>query len=257
MKKIFFCTITLLCMSATTTVSFAASADSAADKASVRVALVGSVEWQSRYVWRGLALGGNAPTLEPGAALHYKGLSLNVWGAYSLNDGAYQELDWTLAYTLLDKALTLQVTDYTNPRLDGNYHYFDFAAHTTPHVLEAGVLLGIPKTNLKVSAFVNFFGNDARTATGNLCYSSYVELSYATCLKCLKADLSFAAGAALNGKENYSFYGNDGMQVVNVSAEMRRKLQLSSALALPVYLRLVANPCANKLHCLLGTIVEF
>lgn len=241
-------------------VSLSDTAASQSDTAAARQSgwsLSCSVELQSRYVWRGQALGGNAPALEPVATLAFKGLSLGVWGAYSLGAEAYQELDWTLAYAVVPDLLTVQVTDYANPQLHAGYHYFDYAAPTTPHLLEGGLLLSVPKTDLSLGAFVNFFGNDARRQDGTLNYSIYVEMAYALQSQCLQSDFSFAVGAALNGEEGYSFYGNDGFSVVNVSAEARRAFRLSPSLSLPLYLRLVANPCAGKLHCLMGTVVAF
>lgn len=216
-----------------------------------------AMELQSRYVWRGQALGGAAPIIAPAATLTFKGLSLGVWGTYSLGAEVYQELDWTLAYALWPEVLTLQLTDYSTPQMGGEYHYFDYAAHTTPHLLEGGLLISVPQTALSVSAFVNFFGADARRADGTLNYSIYVETAYALQSKCVQSQFSFAVGAAVNGEEGHSFYGNDGFSIVNVSVEARRALPLSSTLRLPLYVRLVANPCAGKLHCLAGTLVEF
>lgn len=215
-----------------------------------------SANFESRYVWRGQPLGLNTPTIEPGASLGFKGFALDVWGAFSLNSSEYQELDWTLSWTSSNEVVKLMVTDYAFPTLGVLYHYFDYAAATTPHVLEAGVIFNVPKTNLSLSVYSNFYGNNARNDDGTLVYSTYVELGYAYEWMNGGTTFDFGLGCALNGKENHSFYGNDGFGVVNVSVGATKYLEITSSFKVPVFGRLIANPVSNKLFLVCGTTIE-
>lgn len=208
---------------------------------------------QSRYVWRGQPLGGEGLSLQPGASVAWNGLQLGVWGAYNIGISEYQELDFTLSYTFLDEMLTLQVTDYSFPVLWGGYRYFDYAAN---HVMEAGVLFSVPKTNLGIGIYTNFYGADATTMEGDLVYSTYAELTYTQPWEAQHTEFDFAVGAALNGKQGYSFYGNDGFGLVNISIGATRTLEVSPSLKLPVYGRLIANPVADKMFLVCGTRIE-
>lgn len=215
-----------------------------------------SADLQSRYVWRGQALGGNAPCLQPAATISWKGLSLDLWGSYSLNSTEYQELDWTLSYTMLDEMIRLQVTDYAFPDLTSFHRYFDYKQNTTGHVLEAGLLFNVPKTHLSASIFTNFYGADAHTADGNLVYSTYAELGYEWNCEKIGTDFNFALGCALNGKTGFSFYGNDGFDVVNISVMATRTLNLTPTFSMPVYAQAIANPAANKMFLVCGAHID-
>lgn len=208
---------------------------------------------QSRYIWRGQPLGGEGLSLQPGATLSWNGLSLGVWGAYNMSMSQYQELDFCLSYTFLDEMLTLQLTDYSFPVLSSAYHYFDYPNN---HVIEAGLLFNIPKTNLSLALFTNIFGADAVNSNGDNVFSTYLEASYKTTWEAQQTDFDFAVGAALNGEAGYSFYGNDGFGIVNISVGATKSLEITPTLKLPVYGRIIANPVANKMFLVCGTTIE-
>lgn len=215
-----------------------------------------SATLESRYVWRGQALGLNSPCIEPGATLGYKGFALDVWGAFSLNAVEYQELDWTLSWTSRDEMIKLMVTDYAFPTFFGTFRYFDFKQNTTSHVMEAGLTFAIPKTDLALSLYSNFYGADARDINGDMVYSTYLELAYNLAWEAKNAEFDFAVGCALNGKSGYSFYGNDGFGVVNIAVGATKNLSISPSLTLPVFGRVIANPVANQMFLVCGTSIE-
>lgn len=240
MKKNIFLVFMLLCMgSSFAQVSFNVSAD-----------------LQSRYVWRGQALGGNAPCIEPGANISYKGLSFGVWGAYSLNSTEYQELDWSLSYSFLDEMFTIMVTDYSFPSYSSAFHYFNYDANTTNHVIEGGLVFKVPSTHLSLSLYTNLYGADARTIDDELVYSTYTELAYE--LECSKINttFNFVAGCAINGKEDYSFYGNDGLGIVNLGITATHALEITPSFSLPIYAQVIANPVDNKMYFVGGAHIE-
>jgi len=71
-----------------------------------------STDFQSRYIWRGQALGKNAPSIQPGVKYNWKGLSVGAWGAFSTSELNSQELDLYVSYTFLKDIFTVIVTDY-------------------------------------------------------------------------------------------------------------------------------------------------
>ena len=42
----------------------------------------------SRYIWRGIDLGGNTPSIQPTLEFSTGGFAVGFWGAYSLSDPA-------------------------------------------------------------------------------------------------------------------------------------------------------------------------
>lgn len=212
-----------------------------------------AVDLQSRYVWRGQPLGMEGPSLQPGATVSYGGLSLDVWGAYNIGIYDYQELDWTLAYTFLDDAVTIMVTDYAFPMLSSAYRYFDYANN---HVLEAGIKFSVPNSNFSLGVYSNFYGADARNLDGSMVYSTYAEVGYTLPWESQHTDFDFTVGAALNGKDGYSFYGNDGFDFVNVAVGATKVLEVTPSFKPVCYGRVIANPVANKMFLVCGATIE-
>lgn len=216
------------------------------------LAVTFNTDFQSRYVWRGQPLGGTAPAIEPAASVSWKGLSFGVWSAFSLSHDPYQEIDWTLSYAFWKNHITLMVTDYSFPTYQDDFRYFDYRPDYTTHVLEGGFQLTVPKTDLALSVYTNFYGNDAKKANGSLVYSTYCEAKYNLTVKKWRTAVDFTCGIALNGKEN-GFYGNDGFGCVNVAVGATKKFIIKSSFVLPVYMRVIANPVADKLYFVAGT----
>lgn len=93
-----------------------------------------SVEFMSKYVWRGLEYG-TAPVTAPMIVYGYKGFNVFVMGAYAF-DGSHQEVDYGLSYTI--KGFTLGVSDYYYPTEVGGYdHFFEYRPNKTNHSIEA------------------------------------------------------------------------------------------------------------------------
>lgn len=61
----------------------------------------------SHYMWRALRLSDTA-VFEPSATVEYKGLSANVWGNFDFDQGKFNEVDLTLAYTRTFSKLTME-----------------------------------------------------------------------------------------------------------------------------------------------------
>jgi hypothetical protein len=208
---------------------------------------------QSRYVWRGLALGGSSPSVQPSVTYSYKGLNVGAWGSFSLCNPQYQELDLSLSYNIKN-IITFLVTDYDNPRYDKEFHYFNYDKDSTQHVFEGGVILNVPKTDISLGVYTNLYGNDKKKDNGDIVYSTYAEIKYKYEIKKLNTIMDFACGFALNGQDE-GFYNNDGFSCVNLALGFTKQIAISNNLSLPIYTRLIANPNDNKLYLVCGTTI--
>ena len=75
-------------------------------------------DFVSRYIWRGLDLGG--VSFQPTLGLDWKGLSLSAWGSVGISNPAdTKEFDLTLSYTI--GGFNIGVTDYWLPHIPLEY----------------------------------------------------------------------------------------------------------------------------------------
>ena len=227
----------------------------------------------SRYIWRGAQFGGNSPSLQPCITANYKKLEIGTWGAYSIGNNNYQEIDLFLQYSFLKDKISIIVTDYFFPTDTGSYKYFDYKNKTTGHILESGLIFNLSKkTPLKFSAFVNFYGADyARigdnpadtknfnTKTG-IQYSNYFELSYEKTTTD-DIDLNFFLGFTLSNPKHADatkgyigekgFYGT-GPGVINIGITAKKSLKITNDYSLPLTASFITNPQAEKVFLIFG-----
>lgn len=70
------------------------------------------VDIHSRYIWRGIQLGGNSASAQPWVDFSSGAFYIGAWGAYNLGGtGTGNEADLYLGYSFSD-ALSITVTDY-------------------------------------------------------------------------------------------------------------------------------------------------
>lgn len=220
-----------------------------------------SLDFQSRYVWRGLLLGGSSPSLQPGMSYTIEGFSIGAWGAFSCNQLTAQELDLSLSYTFLKDMFTVMVTDYCFPNeANADFNYFNYDKNKTSHLFEAGLSFnGLEKVPVSASVYVNFYGADAKTKNGNNMYSSYAEIAYSPSIEKLGVDLSVFVGAALNGQKYttvidgmdipvYGFYGNKNFSVINMGLTGTKTISINDNLSMPCTAGLLFNPNAKKAY---------
>jgi hypothetical protein len=217
-------------------------------------------------VWRGLLLGGSAPSLQPGFNFSWEGFSVGTWGAFSDNALTIQELDLYVSYTFWKEMFTVSVYDYCFPNeANADFKYFDYRNASTSHLFEAGIKYnGIEKIPISAAFYMNFYGADAKNKRGNNLLSSYAEIAYNPTIKKIGVNLSLFVGAALNGQsymtndsvegplEHRGFYGNEGFAVVNVGLSVKKVFSLKKIL-FPVGASLIFNPNANKAY-LVGSV---
>ena len=192
----------------------------------------------NQYIWRGQDLGN--VSLQPTLGVEWKGLSLSAWGSVGLTNAAdTKELDLTLAYTI--GGFSIGLTDYWFS--DGSY--FQYKAHKTTHVFEAGV--GYDFGFLSVQWYTNFAGNDGLNKKGKRAYSSYFELTAPFRL----AGLDWAATLGAVPWRTTS-YDSNGFCVTNVSLRATKDFVIKQKYHLPVFAGLTANPRSEKLYLLFG-----
>ncbi len=226
-----------------------------------------ATDFQTRYVWRGLLLGGSSPSLQPQMFFSWKGLTVGTWGAFSFNSLTIQELDLYISYTFWKEMFSVYLYDYCFPNeAVADFNYFNYQNATTSHVFEAGVAFnGVEKVPISVSVFVNLYGADAKKATGKNIFSSYAEVSYNPTIKKAGIDLSIFAGAALNGQsyrvvvpdigyvEKVGYYGNKGFAVINLGIKAKKEFRIGDKVSFPISTGLIFNPCSKKTY-LVGSI---
>ena len=192
----------------------------------------------NQYIWRGQDLGD--VSLQPTLGISYKGLSLSTWGSVGITDATdAKELDLTLDYSY--KGFTVGITDYWF----SDASYFQYKAHKTTHVFEAGV--GYDFGFLEVQWYTNFAGDDGQNSSGKRAYSSYFQLSAPFQLGGLDWEATLGAVPYAT-----SFYDANGFCVTNVSLRATKDFVIKNKYHLPVFAGLTANPRSEKLYLLFG-----
>ena len=226
----------------------------------------------SRYIWRGLDLGGKSPALQPGIKYAYTtenqkhAISLAGWGSYSLAGTANDELDLTLGYTW-NKMVGVMVTDYFFPGLNAGDKdkYFIYGADSTGHVIEACVMFtGNNKIPVTAMFAMNVYGNDARkmendSTVGGIAMSKYLEVGFVYSFK--QFDLNAWIGAVLDkpdtGYGPTGYYANDKAGIINVGVKAGRSFKLNDHLNLPVQTQFIFNPMLQKAYLVFGLGLSF
>jgi hypothetical protein len=132
----------------------------------------------SRYVWRGLNLGGSTPAIQPAIEFAFgnedHSIAVGAWGSYSFSGTQTgQEADLYLSYTLKDM-FSLTVSDYFFPdETVGTNKYFNYnmdwntindgTKAQTGHVLEAALSFnGTESIPVSLLFAMNVWGADSR-----------------------------------------------------------------------------------------------
>ncbi len=226
----------------------------------------------SRYIWRGLQFGGNAPDIQPFFTYLNGGFEAGVWGAFSLSGfNISQEVDLHVSQSFAKNMFTVTVTDYFFPEEFGNYNYFKYGKNITGHVFE-GLLTfnGTKKFPLTVLVATNFFGADAARIENDpkspdfnkktgIQYSTYIELGYLFQVKNVDINtfIGFDASKprkanAYTGYKGESGYYGTGFGVINAGFTASKDIHITKKYALPLMVSLVTNPQSGKIYFVLG-----
>ncbi len=206
------------------------------------------LDLQSRYIWRGIELGGNSASAQPYIEYSIGKFAFGAWGAYSLGGDNYgQEADLYITYSILDN-LSLTITDYFFPVDLAFNDYFDYKNNTTGHVFEIMVSYSFTKKNpIGFTIATNFYGAD-QDEDGDQSYSTYIEANYDTSISSI--DLSFFVGAVFGDKGAYNL--TDGSGFINLGLRADKSIKITDSFSLPVNAALIFNPDAENIFITFG-----
>jgi hypothetical protein len=200
------------------------------------------VDVVSRYLWRGKEYSGVA-NFQPHAGVDWKNFEFGTWGSYSVT-WDYQEQDLYLMYSRYNpKAGTFVaiLNDYFYPSDGGqfakpfNYAGVHDGVGTGAHTLELMALYTVPKVPLKFSFGWNFYNDPDHARYGEVAVNpSYRGFEFGA-----------SAGWALNTSAYY--FANQG-DLVNLSASIKRSINLRPPYSFYVAAYLVRNPILKETH---------
>ena len=230
------------------------------------------VDLMSRFVWRGMNLGGSSPSIQPNVGLVINNFEIGAWGAYSCGGlNKNQEFDLYASYTFANDMFTLTVTDYYSASDILDYNYFDYSQDFTGHFYEGALSFnGTKKIPVSFLASVIFYGADALRINNDLSspdfntqagiqYSNYFELGYNTEIKNVSFN-AFLGFTLSNPKKSdlttgyigeTGFYGNSP-GVINIGVTALKEIQITEKFALPITASLITNPQAEKVFLVVG-----
>jgi len=195
---------------------------------------------QSRYIWRGIQLGGNSASAQPWIEFSSGGFAIGSWGAYNLGGlGEGNEADLYMSYAISD-AFAVTVTDYFFPG-EGTGGYFPY---NDGHVFEAMLSYSGP---IGIMVATNFAGA-IEDENGDNAYSTYVEASYETEIG--STPLSLAVGGVFG--DNNGYYLTDGSGLINVTVGTSKEIKLSDSFSLPVNASITLNPDSENIYLTFG-----
>jgi hypothetical protein len=222
----------------------------------------------SRYIWRGMNLGGSSPSIQPWMKFDFlagspnHSLTVGAWGAYTFSNTAGQEVDLFLIYSYKE-FLSFTITDYFAPGINPTYgrgSFFNFNSDSTSHVLEGAVSFNGTQTFPLTFLFaMNFYGNDARRinndgSAGKIMMSNYFEAGY-------RADIGGVAlnlfvGATLNQSDESAgevgYYGNTSAGIINLGIKASKNLTITDSFSIPVQASIVTNPESGDIFLVFG-----
>ncbi len=207
-----------------------------ASKASLDLGL----DVQSRYIWRGIQLGGNSASAQPWAEFSSGGFAIGAWGAYNLGGlGEGNEVDFYMSYAFSD-AFAVTVTDYFFPG-EGSGGYFPY---NNGHVFEAMLSYSGP---IGITVATNF-GGAIEDENGDNAYSTYVEASYETEIG--GTPFSLAIGGVFGDDNGYYF--TDGSGLINITMGTSKEIKFSESFSLPVNAAITLNPDSEDIFLTFG-----
>lgn len=201
----------------------------------------------NRYIWRGLKLGGESPSIQPNIALISGGFTIGFWGAYPFESTVLEEIDFYSSYTFsLENAGALSVgfTDYINPNSGTpvfNFNNYDNVDGPGAHYIELNAGYSGPE-NFPLSLSVNVFVYNLKNNP------IYFQVGYNTAID--DVGLSLFLGGTPG--EDTKYYGVDKFSVINTGFTVSKSIKITESFSLPVFGSLIANPALDNLFYVFG-----
>jgi len=206
-----------------------------------KISLSGSLA--SRYLWRGMNLGGSSPHLQTEVSVDFgsSGLNLTTFASAGINN-SFGELDWILTYTPVSY-FSILYSDYYVFNDLAYFDYFEYNPDSTFHTHEVSLLFnGTETLPIDVLLAINVFGFDYKNADNEIVYSKYLEVGYTFRNSAVKP--RFFVGAALDTPEDNTvgYYLQSKAGIVNLGVSCSKNIQLNDKLSFPFATTLMLNP---------------
>ncbi len=196
----------------------------------------------SRYIWRGMDLGGNpsTPQFQPFVNFDFNlscnhTLTLGAWGSYGFT-GSYNESDLSVKYTFTKEdfgTITASVIDFYFPyeQLDFfNYNSDGTGSHIVEMDLSYDGTADFPIHLLIANNLVNRTEGDK---------TLYAEIGYTVPVN--EYSLYFVVGGA-NGTSVWNQVNEDGFKLTNIGVTASKVVKISETFSFPVWVSYVVNP---------------
>jgi hypothetical protein len=255
--------------------SFAQETNIPADSIKIEKKWDITIDFASRYIWRGQAWGGNYIVAQPSFNYTYGNWVFGFWGTTDFQedlyaDGApnkgYNEIDLSVKYNFND-FLSFQVADYYWPTLqkmegvDNSYfNYGSDGVKTVDAILAFDFSDDGSGYKYPFKAFVSTFlaGNDYRYDSDGKNpkqnFTTYLEAGYV--FKNVLGKISKKAfqnininpsiGAVLNNHAEYYISGDyNEVSFVNLSVNASREFEFENGITMPISLNYIHNATSN------------
>ena len=207
------------------------------------------VDVQSRYIWRGIQLGGASPSLQPSIEISSGKFVFGAWGAYSTGgENTGQEADLYISYSPSD-IFSFTITDYFFPSEGTLNNYFDYDGDTTGHVFEAMVsFAGTENFPIVLTLATNFAGTADKDTNGDQAFSTYIEASYSKTV----GDVEYSVFAGAVFADDAGYYLTDGSGFINLGFGISKEVKITNTFSLPVNAALLFNPDQENIYLTFG-----
>lgn len=202
----------------------------------------------SRYIWRGMDLGANAPSIQPDVNLSIGGLTVGFWGAYSTsNFTALDEVDFYINYSFNlaeSGSISLGVVDYMNPNSGvklGNLNNYDHADGPGAHYIELNAAYSGPESFPLSLSFNYFLHNVFENPI-------YLEVGYSTGI----GDVGFDLFVGTTPGDKGFYYGVENFSIVNLGFKASKEIKITESFNLPISGSVIFNPAAETMFYVLG-----
>ena len=212
----------------------------------------------SRYIWRGINLGGGSPHLQP--FIEYEignsGLAAGFWGSYGIGAGsAITEADFYISFTPVE-IFTFTVTDYFFPSETpfSTDDYFNYRKGATGHTIEGMASFnGTEGFPVSILFAINLYGADGTDEEGNNYYAKYLEAGYSASIG--ELGIEPFAGIALDNPDTEQgaegWYGDSG-GLINLGVTLSKSVKITESLDIPAFSSLIFNPQAGNIYMVIG-----
>jgi len=187
----------------------------------------------SRYIWRGINLGGDSPSLQPSLSYITSGFTFGFWGAYSYpgNGVTYSENDIYASYTLPTESVgsfTVIATDYYIPSFGIPFGHYE--KNGGAHVIEGGFGYSGPEAfPITFSGYYNLH-NDVDN-------SVYLQIGYPFTIE--DATLSVALGFV---PAKSAYYLSEKASIINFSITAAKPVIVTEKFTIPINVSYIVNP---------------